>query len=34
VYNDTRYLYDLVQRPERTDRSLTIKYSRMFDLLK
>ena len=34
VYNDTRYLYDLIERPERKDRSLTVKYSRMFDLLK
>ena len=34
VYNDTRYLYDLIERPERTDRSLVIKFSRMFDLLK
>lgn len=34
VYNDTRYLYDLFpNRPERTDRSLVIKFSRMFDLL-
>lgn len=34
VYNDTRYLYDLIERPERKDRSLILKYSRMFDLLK
>ena len=34
VYTDTRGLYDLVERPERTDRSLIIKYSRMFDLLR
>ena len=34
VYNDTRYLYDLVQQPERTDRSLVIKFSRMFDVLR
>ena len=34
VYNDTRGLYDLIQRPERTDRSLIVKYSHMFDLLK
>ena len=34
VYNDSRGLYDLFpNRPERTDRSLTIKFSRMFDLL-
>jgi hypothetical protein len=34
VYNDSRGLYDLYpDRPERTDRSLTIKFSRMFDLL-
>ncbi len=31
VYNDTRYLYDLIERPERT---VIINYSRMFDLLK
>ena len=29
VYNDTRGLYDLFDRPERTDRSFTIKYSHM-----
>jgi hypothetical protein len=34
VYNDTRYLYDLVERPERTDRSLVVKFSRTFHLLK
>ncbi len=34
VYNDTRYLYDLIERPERADRSLVVKFSRMFDLLK
>jgi hypothetical protein len=34
VYNDSRGLYDLFpNRPQRTDRSLTIKFSRMFDLL-
>jgi hypothetical protein len=34
VYNDSRGLYDLYpNRPERTDRSLTIKFSRMFDVL-
>lgn len=33
VFNDTRGLYDLRPRPLRTDRSLTIKFSRMFDLL-
>jgi hypothetical protein len=34
VYNDSRGLYDLdPHRPHRTDRSLTIKFSRMFDLL-
>jgi hypothetical protein len=34
VYNDTRGLYDLFpNRPERTDRSLIIKFSRMFDVL-
>jgi hypothetical protein len=33
VYNDTRGLYDFEpRRPERTDRSLTIKFSRMFDV--
>jgi hypothetical protein len=34
VYTDTRYLYDLVPQPERTDRSLVVKFSRTFDLLK
>lgn len=34
VYNDTRGLYDLFARPERTDRSLIVKYSRMFDVLR
>ena len=34
VYNDTRGLYDLVDRPQRTDRSLIIKFSRMFDVLR
>jgi hypothetical protein len=34
VYTDTRYLYDLVERPERTDRSLIVKFSRMFDLIR
>jgi hypothetical protein len=34
VYSDTRGLYDLYpQAPRRTDRSLTLKYSRMFDVL-
>jgi hypothetical protein len=33
VYSDTRGLYDLIARPERTDRSFTIKFSRMFDVL-
>ena len=34
VYNDSRGLYDLFpDRAERTDRSLTIKFSRMFDVL-
>lgn len=33
VYTDTRGLYDLSDRPERTDRSLIIKFSRMFDVL-
>jgi hypothetical protein len=32
VYTDTRGLYDLFERPERTDRSFIVKYSRMFDL--
>lgn len=34
VVNDTRGLYDLGVRPLRTDRSVTVKYSRMFDLLR
>ena len=34
VYTDTRGLYDLFERPERTDRSFVIKFSRMFDLLR
>jgi hypothetical protein len=34
VYTDTRGLYELVDRPERTDRSLVVKFSRMFDLLR
>jgi hypothetical protein len=34
VYNDSRGLYDLFpERPERTDRSITVKFSRMFDVL-
>jgi Domain of unknown function (DUF5916) len=34
VYTDTRGLYDLFPlAPQRTDRSLVIKFSRMFDLL-
>ena len=33
VYNDTRGLYDLNPTPQREDRSLVIKFSRMFDLL-
>ena len=34
VYTDTRGLYDLFERPERTDRSFVIKFSRMFDVLR
>ena len=34
VYNDTRYMYDLIAQPERSDRSLVVKFSRMFDLLR
>ncbi|CAN5643362.1 hypothetical protein BH23ACI1_BH23ACI1_32490 [soil metagenome] len=34
VYNDTRGLDDLFDRPERTDRSLIIKFSRMFDVMR
>ncbi len=33
VYNDTRGLYELNRGPEREDRSLVVKFSRMFDLL-
>jgi hypothetical protein len=33
VYTDTRGLYDLFPEPRRTDRSLVVKFSRMFDLL-
>ena len=34
VYTDTRGLYDLFpSAPQRTDRSLVLKFSRMFDLL-
>jgi hypothetical protein len=33
VYTDTRGLYDLFDRAERTDRSLIVKFSRMFDVL-
>lgn len=33
VYTDTRGLYDLFERHERTDRSFVVKYSRLFDLL-
>jgi hypothetical protein len=33
VYTDSRGLYDLFDRPERTDRSLIVKFSRMFDVL-
>lgn len=34
VYNDSRGLYDLFpDRERRTDRSLTVKFSRMFDVL-
>jgi hypothetical protein len=34
VYNDTRGLYDLNPGPEREDRSLIIKFSRMFDIFR
>jgi Domain of unknown function (DUF5916) len=34
VYTDTRGLYDLIPRPERTDRSFVVKFSRMFDVLR
>jgi len=33
VYTDTHGLYDLFDTPRRTDRSLVLKFSRMFDLL-
>jgi hypothetical protein len=34
VYNDSRGLYDLFpNRPLRTDRSFTVNFSRMFDIL-
>jgi len=34
VYTDTRGLYDLFDRPERTDRSLTVKYSYLFNVFR
>ncbi len=34
VYTDTRGLYELIPRPERTDRSFVVKFSRMFDVLR
>jgi hypothetical protein len=34
VYTDTRGLYDVIQRPERIDRSFVVKFSRMFELLR
>jgi hypothetical protein len=34
VYTDTRGLYDLFDRPERTDRSLIVKYSYLFDVFR
>ena len=34
VYTDTRGLYDLFERPERTDRSFIVKYSYMFELFR
>jgi hypothetical protein len=34
VYTDTRGLYDLFDVPKRTDRSLVVKFSRVFDLLR
>jgi hypothetical protein len=34
VYTDTRGLYDLFPRPQRTDRSFVVKFSRMFDVLR
>jgi hypothetical protein len=33
VYTDTRGLHELGVRPERTDRSLVVKFSRMIDVL-
>jgi hypothetical protein len=33
VYTDTRGLYDLFERPQRTDRSIVVKFSRLFDLV-
>src|SRR5688572_12569058 len=34
VYTDTRGLYDLFDRPERTDRSFIVKYSYMLELFR
>ncbi|MBM3808404.1 MAG: carbohydrate binding family 9 domain-containing protein [Acidimicrobiia bacterium] len=34
VYTDTRGLYDLFDRPERTDRSLIVKYSYLFNVFR
>jgi hypothetical protein len=34
VYTDTRGLYDLFERPERTDRSFIVKYSHMLELFR
>lgn len=34
VYTDTHGLYDLVPRAQRTDRSLIVKFSRMFDVIR
>ena len=34
VYTDTRGLYELFDRPGRTDRSFVVKFSRMFDVLR
>ncbi|HYE87080.1 MAG TPA: DUF5916 domain-containing protein [Vicinamibacterales bacterium] len=34
VYTDTRGLYDLFDRPERTDRSFTVKYSYLFNVFR
>ena len=34
VYTDTRGLYDLFERPERTDRSFIVKYSYLFDVFR